>query len=87
MIRGPIVFAIDEQCTKAYYFSKGWKEYTSARNLNCSAHGKEIVKVDESECLKGSIKNSKSSFVYVPFGSMKVGNGWFICEKMKNYYH
>ena len=76
IIRGPIVFAVDEQCTKAYYFSKEseWKEYSSARNINCSAHGKETINVDESVCLKGSLDNSKSSFVYLPFESMKVRN-------------
>ena len=77
VIRGPLVFAVDKKCTNAYYFSKGWKEYISARNLSCSTRGKEIEKVEESECLEGSIKNSNSSFVYVPFGSTKVGNELF----------
>lgn len=71
IIRGPIVFAVDEQCTKAHYFSKGWKEYSSARNINCSAHGKEVTPVEESECLEGSIRNSNSSFVYLPHGASK----------------
>ena len=71
VVRGPLVFAIDEECTNAYYFSKGWKKYISARNLSCSTH----EKIEESKCLEGSIKNSKSSFVFVPFGSMKVSNG------------
>ncbi len=65
IIRGPVVFAVDEQCTKAYYFSNGWKEYSSTRIINCSVHGEETIQVDESECLKGSIKNSASSFVFV----------------------
>ena len=73
IIRGPIVFAIDDQCTKVYYFSKGWKEYASARKIHCHAHGKDIVHVEESECLKGSISNSNSSFVYVPLEATKVG--------------
>ena len=73
IIRGPIVFAIDDQCTKVYYFSQGWKEYASARNIHCYAHGIDIVHVEESDCLKGSIKNSNSSFVYVPLEATKVG--------------
>ena len=84
VIRGPLVFAVDKECTKAYYFSKGWKKYISARNLNCSAHGRGIV--EESKCLEGSIKNSTSSFAFVPFKSIKVGNGWFIYEKSKHFY-
>ena len=71
IIRGPIVFAIDDQCTKVYYFSQGWKEYASARNIHCYAHGIDIVHVEESDCLKGSIKNSNSSFVYVPLEATK----------------
>ena len=72
IIRGPLVFAIDDQCSTVYYFSKGWKEYVSARNIQCYSHGKETTQVEESDCLEGSIKNSNASFVYLPLGATKV---------------
>ncbi|XP_028411229.1 uncharacterized protein LOC114533821 [Dendronephthya gigantea] len=71
-IRGPLVFAIDEQCTKAYYFLSGWKEYRSARNLKCSAREEDKKEVTESDCLDGSIEGSNSSFIYLPFGATKL---------------
>ena len=68
------MFAVDQQCSKVYYFTedKGWAQYISARNISCSAHGNEGIHVEESVCLQGSVKNSNSSFLYMPFGNTKV---------------
>ena len=76
-IRGPLVFAVDEHCSSAYYFLNGWKEYRSGRNLNCSAHGKEKKEVTESDCLEGSVDGSTSSFIYLPFGATKVSHQYY----------
>lgn len=41
-VRGPIVFAVDQECSKVHYFHEGssaWRKYNSARNITCSSHG------------------------------------------------
>ena len=58
VIRGPLIFAVDEQCDNVYYFTegKGWSKYISARNLTCSRHG--------NECFKDSIDRSFLTFQF-----------------------
>jgi hypothetical protein len=37
IIRGPLIFAVDEECSKTYYFieGRGWIQYISATNITC----------------------------------------------------
>lgn len=73
IIRGPLVFAVDKECSKIYYFvdGSGWRNFNSAKNMTCSSHGEPSITttVSTSLCAEGSIKNSYSSFTYLPFGA------------------
>ena len=56
------MFAVDQQCSKVYYFTegKGWTQYLSTKDLKCSSHGKN----NETRCFKGSFDGAYSTFMF-----------------------
>ena len=75
-----MTFAVDQECTKVYYFREGsgWIKYKSARNITCSSHGRQYnfctdsAPVGKSEGQPGREENLSATFQFFTSGERKV---------------